>query len=400
MCRHSAHGFCHHRTRRHPLREREAILSCPEPPDDSDKIAVPRVPSSAGPLRVGLLCRDFAQGGISRLMSAIVPHLSRMGAEVAWLVAASDYLADSHAASVIAEAFPQAAIHLGDWRGGMLPKADVVLSSNMASDTRLPLGPLAMLPTVVVVHGCEQLSHRCLRESARMSDVRRVVYNSEATRRAMLGFGWTADVPEEVIPVPFSWSMVPSGAVPDRRPSILYLGRLAPEKGLVEAAAVLREGLWQQPVDLDIVGDGWDSDRIRGEVESALAETLVRPVWHGWRDDPSPFLAEAGSLLIWSPAEGGPLILPEAIAAGCPVVSRPVGLAPQMAEQGCPGLAVAATPSLAIGALQARLSSLRPTVPASLAGVRWLCGHGYDPVSVAASYATVMRSARDQQPRA
>lgn len=94
---------------------------------------------------------------------------------------------------------------------------------------------------------------------------------------------------------------------------LLYVGRL--EETQKRVSRVL--GAWRLLAPrfpgwrLEIVGDGPD----RAALEAQAAD-LPRVAFHGFRD-PAPFYAKARLLLLTSDFEGFPLVLPEAMAAGC-----------------------------------------------------------------------------------
>ncbi len=103
------------------------------------------------------------------------------------------------------------------------------------------------------------------------------------------------------------------------KPFVLFLGRLAEQKGLVP---FLREFARVDdqipPVDLVFVGDG----PIRKEVES-LAVALKHRRCHfvGWQANPQPFILAAESLFLPSLWEGMPNALLETMAAARPFVA-------------------------------------------------------------------------------
>lgn len=94
---------------------------------------------------------------------------------------------------------------------------------------------------------------------------------------------------------------------------LLYVGRLEEtQKRVSRVLAVWRLLAPRFPGwRLEIVGDGPD----RAALE-AQAQGLPRVAFHGFRD-PAPFYAKARLLLLTSDFEGFPLVLPEAMAAGC-----------------------------------------------------------------------------------
>jgi glycosyltransferase involved in cell wall biosynthesis len=100
----------------------------------------------------------------------------------------------------------------------------------------------------------------------------------------------------------------------------LAVGRLAPVKGfdvLIEAWANVKGAR------LQIAGDGPD----RGSLESLIREHNLqdRVLLLGQRNDILDLLAQSDLMVISSRREGMPLVLAEALQAGCPVVSTAVG---------------------------------------------------------------------------
>jgi sugar transferase (PEP-CTERM/EpsH1 system associated) len=117
------------------------------------------------------------------------------------------------------------------------------------------------------------------------------------------------------------------------------VGRLAPEKDqelLLRAAAPLCDG----GVHLLLVGDG-----PRAQPLQALARTLgVAHTVHfvGARSDVAALLAAMDVFVLSSRTEGLPLVVPEAMAAGLPVVSTAVGGIPGVIDDGATGFLVPA----------------------------------------------------------
>jgi glycosyltransferase involved in cell wall biosynthesis len=175
---------------------------------------------------------------------------------------------------------------------------------------------------------------------------------------------WGIDA--EVVPNAVDPAALPAERRPER--SVLYLGRLSPEKRvhlLIEACAELG-------VPLTIAGDGPERDRL------AARHPLL-----GWVDTPTKreLLARAGVLALPSTGEAFPVAVAEALAAGVPVVASGGGALPELV--GDAGLVD--PPDLA-EALRAMLD--RPP-PSAAARVRALC----DPEAVAARWWELYRKA-------
>jgi glycosyltransferase involved in cell wall biosynthesis len=114
-----------------------------------------------------------------------------------------------------------------------------------------------------------------------------------------------------------------------RRPMVLFLGRLVPVKGLDVLLAALQRLLPPQSVELVVAGDGplrpWLTQeaarrglalRCLGEVHGRRKQQLL------WAAD---VLALPSLKLPDGRTEGAPVVVWEALAAGCPVVASEVG---------------------------------------------------------------------------
>jgi glycosyltransferase involved in cell wall biosynthesis len=110
-----------------------------------------------------------------------------------------------------------------------------------------------------------------------------------------------------------------------------WVGRLIPVKG----ADVFLEALAQLgrfPVTASIVGDGAERGRLDGLSSSLGLTDRVR--FHGQVDDAARLFPAFDAYVLSSRSEGTPLVLPEAIAAGVPVVATAVGGVPDLIGPG------------------------------------------------------------------
>jgi glycosyltransferase involved in cell wall biosynthesis len=87
------------------------------------------------------------------------------------------------------------------------------------------------------------------------------------------------------------------------------------------AAALLRRGV---PFVLDVVGDGAGAPALRAAIDRLGLQNRVR--LRGWMDagDIWPMLCDSDVLLLPSNREGMPIVMMEALAAGCAVVASRV----------------------------------------------------------------------------
>ncbi len=114
---------------------------------------------------------------------------------------------------------------------------------------------------------------------------------------------------------------------PDFQKIVLVVSRLEPEKQVGAAIRAFAEIVKAQPgAGLVVVGDGSESAALRSLARSLGVEK--RAVFAGARD-PFPFYKTADVLLLTSDFEGYGMVIVEALAAGCPVVSYDVGVAPE-----------------------------------------------------------------------
>jgi colanic acid/amylovoran biosynthesis glycosyltransferase len=118
---------------------------------------------------------------------------------------------------------------------------------------------------------------------------------------------------------------------------LLFVGRLAPEKG----CAVLLNAIAQLPdVTLDVVGDGAALGSLRKHATAlGIAD---RVVFYGYLSENRvrDRLAEADVFVLTSFAEGVPVVLMEALAAGVPAVATAIAGIPELIEDGVTGILV------------------------------------------------------------
>jgi L-malate glycosyltransferase len=153
-------------------------------------------------------------------------------------------------------------------------------------------------------------------------------------------------------------------------PDTLVVGavtRLSPEKGvsdLIEAVARVDAGA--APLELLVVGDGPERDRLEAQARATGAGDRVR--FLGQRVDVEELYPAFDIFVLASYEEGSPNVLLEAMASGCPVVATAVGGTPEilgdppagrLVEPGDPvGMTVALEDLLRDAELRRRLGKL------------------------------------------
>ncbi|MCK5799752.1 MAG: glycosyltransferase [Deltaproteobacteria bacterium] len=214
------------------------------------------------------------------------------------------------------------------------------------------------LPHLAVAHGSDvyrlaRLPGRglILRQLSRAPS--RLVLTSEALRRPLLQAVWPRDrrtrrwIEEAVVqgmgihlppadeiatfPAPGSWR--------GGKPKILFLGRLVPVKG-VDVLLQAVSGL-ARSVSLSIVGDG----PLRSRLEDQAAKLQLDCCFWGTQlgSRKAALLRDADLLVMPSlilpdgRQDSAPLVLPEALAAGVPVIASRVGGAADLLDDGVTG---------------------------------------------------------------
>lgn len=207
-----------------------------------------------------------------------------------------------------------------------------------------------------------------------------------------LGRGTVRSIPNGVPDAP------PTGRAPrgDGPLRVAAVGRLDAVKGY---DVLLRAVARVDGARLTIFGEGAE----RGALQ-ALAGTLGigdRVAMPGWDEDVRARLADFDVLALPSRSEGFPLVVPEAMLAGLPVVATPVGGVEEAVRDGETGLLVPVGDAVALAAALSRLAADPPLRAALGAAGRQGARARFTAARMAAAYAALWREVvrRPRAPR-
>lgn len=149
---------------------------------------------------------------------------------------------------------------------------------------------------------------------------------------------------KRVLTIPNGIDTRPFSRVPTVRSSsqralrLLYVGRLAREKGLYETLQALRIAVeLGTDARLVIAGDGPEAAALRRYAQALGLASRVSFPGPAFGDDKVGLLAGADVAILPSYSEGLPYALLEAMAAGVPVLATPVGAIPDVVTHGIHG---------------------------------------------------------------
>ena len=141
---------------------------------------------------------------------------------------------------------------------------------------------------------------------------------------------------------------------------LVYIGRLAREKGLYETLQGLRLA---QELGVDarlvIAGEGAEESRLRRYAQALGVGAKVAFAGAVFGEDKVRLFAGSDAMVLPSYAEGLPYALLEAMAAGVPVIATPVGAIPDVVSTGTHGLLVPPRDGRAIAEAIVRLAADR-----------------------------------------
>jgi len=130
--------------------------------------------------------------------------------------------------------------------------------------------------------------------------------------------------------------LTPSEATPSY---LAFLGRIAPEKGIMAAVRISEAGGFELKVAAKV--DPSNRDFYESEVKPLFAQSKVDFIGEISETEKGPFLSGAIALIFpisWKEPFG--LVMIEAMACGCPVIAFRMGSVPEIIEDGVTGFVV------------------------------------------------------------
>ena len=126
-----------------------------------------------------------------------------------------------------------------------------------------------------------------------------------------------------------------------RRGELLFVGRLAAEKGVPVLLAALALARQVRPsLTLTLVGDGPHRSALEREVRSLGLSDAVTFLGYRSQEEVAQILSRSAALVLPSFAEGVPVVLMEAMATGLPVVATRIAGVAELVEDGVSGRVV------------------------------------------------------------
>ena len=161
-----------------------------------------------------------------------------------------------------------------------------------------------------------------------------------------------------------------AGPAQEMGQDILFVGRLAAVKGLPVLFDALKSALTVRPdLRLTLIGDGPDRKQLEAEVKDMGLSRAVTFAGYKDQSEVAKALKASDLLVLPSFAEGVPVVLMEAMAAGKPVVTTRIAGVPELVEDGVSGLLVPPGDSDALAtAICAALSDSRTHARMGAAG--------------------------------
>lgn len=170
-------------------------------------------------------------------------------------------------------------------------------------------------------------------------------------------------LPNAIDPTPYARVPV-VGADPTRPLRLVYLGRIAREKGLYEAFQAVRLATESgADVRLTVAGDGPEAPRLRRYAAALGVAARIDFAGAVFGRDKVALFERHDAFVLPSYSEGLPYALLEAMAAGLPVVATPVGAVPDVMCHGTHGFLVPARDAKALSEAFVAMARHREQLP-------------------------------------
>ncbi len=190
-------------------------------------------------------------------------------------------------------------------------------------------------------------------EAAMLRRFTRVVFvDSAAAKAYQRRYSWLGDI-SEVIPNGVDTHVFqPHDKGEEKQKwglegtTLLYAGRLEPEKRVVEIISAFR-ALGVGACELVIAGDGRDRQMAEAHARGAKVRFLGTLA----RADMPSIMSAVDAIILFSTFEGLPSVVLEALACGTPVISTPVGDIPDVIHDGANGRLISSREGL-VGAMK------------------------------------------------
>ena len=296
--------------------------------------------SDVRPLRIAVLApvamaiRPGEGDSIEQLVSLLVEELVRRGHSVTlFATGASETSAELR--SVYAHGYDESG-DIWDWRLAETMHAarafeqaeEFDLIHSHAYHFALPFTRFVRTPVVTTYH--VEMDEDVLGAFAQYPEARLVAV-SDCQRASLSGLEGVSVIPHGIDTDAFPFS-------PDPGDYLLFLGRMIPDKGPVDAVRVAEQA------GLPIVLAGPSSEYFAEAVQPLVNNRRVRYVGRVGPEERNRLLAGAAALVFPnSYTEPFGLVMVEAMACGTPVVATALGAAPEIVEPGVSGH-VGATP--------------------------------------------------------
>ncbi len=181
---------------------------------------------------------------------------------------------------------------------------------------------------------------------------------------------------------------------------LLFVGRLTAQKGVPILLAALAQALAVRPdLTLTLVGDGPDRPALEAQAHSLGLSEAITFMGYRNQDEVADLLAASSALVLPSFAEGVPVVLMEAMAAGLPVVATQIAGIPELVQDGISGKLVAPSDEDALAeAIVEVVNSQEQAEAMGLAGRRRVSAE-FNLTTEASRLAGLVRWARHGGPR-